>query len=838
MAEKKRTPPKKFSFQLSDRKKAFIVKGTGALLAVFTVLTLLSFVSYLFTAKVDFSEVNGQWIMSEHISNWGGNFGSRWAHWMVGTCFGVAGLVLLVPMSAAVLKLFQKGEVHFLRVCFLSLTGMYILSMLMSFIGKHTSLDSLLPVGGLGGCVGAVSVDILELAVKPVITVLILLLLAVMWFCITSPSFFDRLSSMDGSFLRRKPVPAPLPDDTPNEAPVDIPEGEPVDIMDDEPVDIPDVPVEDQEDNQEEVAVVPVVNPDEVLDEDDPFKALEEAEQLLTDQPVNDEESAQGEEEKNLVIDVDRTDGYNTHVTEDLTQDIDYKDKMSNYHFPSLDLLKDYTSAQHEVPQTEIDATSRKIQTTLRSFKIEITGVTAIPGPTVTLYKLKLGEGVKISQVKSLQEDLDVSLGANGVRVVKLSDSLGIEVANVRPSIVPLKSMLADDSFRSSTAELPIAIGYTISREVKTFDLADAPHLLVAGATMMGKSVGLNVIIASLLYAKHPSELKFVFVDPKMVEFTPYASLLNHYLAVLPNPATEQELKDSAIAVTQDAAEKVLQSLVQEMEDRYQLMRLAGVNKVKLYNQKYIKRVLNPNDGHKYMPYLVAVIDEYADLTMSGFGPEGKSKARRISEAIIRLAQKGRAAGLHVIIATQRPSVNVVTPLIKTNFPMRIAFRVVSRGDSETILGTPGAEKLIGKGDMLLYAGAAEMQRVQCAFISGDEITSIAQWVGQQTGYKESAGPFYLPEPPEENTGATADFGADAEKLDPRFEEAARLVVELGKASTTEIQRKMGLGYAKAARIMDQLQAKGIVGPQVGARPREVLVTDFQQLQAILDVSL
>ena len=816
MADKKRTAQKKFSFRLSDRKKRFIVKTTGALLFVASVLTFLSFVSYFFTWKADYSLIYDTDTViksSGSISNWGSSIGFYWSHLLVGKWFGAAALVLLVPMVAGVCKIFKKGNVRFLRVCVLSLTGMYILAMLFSFIGIHASWEHLLP-SGLGGDAGAASVRFLEDAVKPVVTALILLILVIQWMCIARPSFFDRLSSVRISWPFRRPVPVPAPvEDSVSES----------------------VPAEDTD----EQPVIPVENEPEVETGTEEETGPEE--ETGTEEVTGTEEETGGVEETGkdvLEVDVDRNEGYNTHVTEELLQDIDYKDKMSNYHFPSLDLLGDYSTAQHEVPQTEIDATSRRIQTTLRSFKIEITGVTAIPGPTVTLYKLRLGEGVKISQVKSLQEDLGVSLGASGVRVVKLSDSLGIEVANARPSNVPLKSMLADDAFRSSKAELPIAIGYTISREVKTFDLADAPHLLVAGATKMGKSVGLNVIITSLLYAKHPSELKFVFVDPKMVEFTPYASLLNHYLAVLPNPATEQELKDSAIAVTQDTAEKVLQSLVQEMEDRYQLMRLAGVNQVKLYNQKYIKRVLNPNDGHKYMPYLVAVIDEYADLTMSGFGPDGTAKARRISDSIIRLAQKGRAAGLHVIIATQRPSVNVVTPLIKTNFPMRIAFRVVSRGDSETILGTPGAEKLIGKGDMLLYAGAAEMQRVQCAFVSGEEITSIAQWVGGQTGYKESAGPFYLPEPPEENTGATSDFGADGEKLDPRFEEAARLVVELGKASTTEIQRKMGLGYAKAARIMDQLQAKGIVGPQVGARPREVLVSDFQQLQAILDVSL
>ena len=367
------------------------------------------------------------------------------------------------------------------------------------------------------------------------------------------------------------------------------------------------------------------------------------------------------------------------------------------------------------------------------------------------------------------------------------------------------------------------------------FDLADAPHLLVAGATKQGKSVGLNVIVSSLLYSKHPSELKFVFIDPKMVEFSAYAKLLNHYLAVLPNAADAQDEMDQAIVKNAKSASAVLQSLCVEMDERYSLLNKAGVNNIKLYNDKYRDRHLLPTEGHRFLPYIVVVIDEYADLTMSvGAGPESKAVARSITTSVIRLAQKGRAAGLHVILATQRPTVDVITGLIKANFPMRIAFRVTSRIDSSTILDQPGADKLIGRGDMLLYSGV-DMERIQCAFIGNDEIANLTKAVGCQIGYQKSYNtPYYLPEPApaegEEGGGGMVDM----KQIDERFEEAARLIVTSQRGSTSDLQRRLGMGYAKAGRVMDQLEAAGIVGPQNGSKPREVLVKDFNELDQIL----
>ena len=508
---------------------------------------------------------------------------------------------------------------------------------------------------------------------------------------------------------------------------------------------------------------------------------------------------------------------------------------LSSYKSPSVDLLEDYSNMIYTVPQAELEKNNRKIVKTLANYGISVDKVTARIGPTVTLYEIVPSAGVRVSQIKRLEDDIALWLAAKGVRIVTLTNAVGIEVANERPSIVPLKSCLNDDAFRENKFELPVAIGYAITQNVKVFDLAEAPHLLVAGATKQGKSVGLNVIITSLLYARHPSELKFVFIDPKMVEFNAYSKLLKHYLAVLPTAADEQDEMSSAIVKNPKQAETILQSLCKEMDERYKLMSVTSANNVKLYNEKYKDRRLNPNDGHRFLPYIVVVIDEYADLIMSvSSGSEAKTQARNITTSIIRLAQKGRAAGIHVIIATQRPSVDVVTGIIKTNFPMRIAFRTSTRVDSNTILDTPGAEKLIGKGDMLYYAGV-EIERVQCAMISMDEIYRVTDYIGAQTGYKQCYNtPYYLPEP-ETAAQENAPGEVDMQNLDENFKDAAEYVVRRQKGSTSDLQRSLGMGYARAGRVMDQLEAAGIVGPQEGSKPRQVLVSDLDELQGILD---
>ncbi|MBR5431609.1 MAG: DNA translocase FtsK, partial [Bacteroidales bacterium] len=489
----------------------------------------------------------------------------------------------------------------------------------------------------------------------------------------------------------------------------------------------------------------------------------------------------------------------------------------------------------HSIPKDELDRNNNKIRAVLANYKIQIDDVVAQVGPTVTLYKVYPSKGVRIAEIKRLQDDIAMSLNARGVRVTTLSDSVGIEVANDKAEIVPLKALLNDDSYRESKAELPVAIGYTITQKVKVFDLAEAPHLLVAGATRQGKSVGLNVIVASLIYAKHPSELKFVFIDPKMVEFSAYGQLLKHYLAVLPANSDEEEEANAIVKRPKDS-EKVLKSLCVEMDARYELMSKAYVNNVKLYNEKYKDRHLLPTKGHRYMPYIVVVIDEYADLTMTvGGSQEAKNSARNIQTAIVRLAQKGRAAGIHVILATQRPSVDVISGVIKANFPTRIAFRVTSRVDSGTILDTPGAEKLIGNGDMLYYSGA-DIERVQCGYVSGKEVLAITTFIGGQQGYKKSYNtPYYLPDVSESAEGSGM---VDMHDIDERFEEAARMVVLSQKGSTSDLQRKLGMGYSRAGKVMDQLEASGIVGPQEGSKPRQVLVQDLESLEKILKAYL
>ena len=572
----------------------------------------------------------------------------------------------------------------------------------------------------------------------------------------------------------------------------------------------------------------PDVEPEpEVALEPEPVPVPEVVEPVPADEPVLQEVP------QNAGIEVIRGDDIVVPVTEELPR-IDNREELERYEFPSLDLLKDYADGQHKVSQMELDINNNRIRNTLQNYKIDVDRVTAIVGPTVTLYKVFPAPGVRVSAIENVHREVAMALGVNGVRVVMLPDSVGIEVPNSTPSIVPLKSMLNDDSFRNSDAELPIAIGYTITQKVKTFDLTDAPHLLVAGATKQGKSVGLNVIISSLLYAKHPSELKFVFVDPKMVEFTAYNSLLKHYLAVLPMAASEEDERRNAIVKTPKQAEQVLNSLCIEMDERYNLLALAGVNDFKLYNEKYKDRHLLPTDGHKYLPYLVVVIDEYADLIMAGgASQEAKKSAKNIEASIIRLAQKGRAAGIHVIIATQRPSVNVITGLIKANFPTRIAFRVLSGTDSRTILDSTGAENLIGKGDMLYYAGV-KMERIQCALVSMAEINKITNFIGAQTGYKKCYNtPYYLPVP-ESQDGETSGGSIDIQNLDPQFADAARMVVTSQKGSTSDLQRRMGMGYARAGRVMDQLEAAGIVGPQEGSKPRQVLVSDLAELDEVL----
>ena len=795
-----------------DRERAVAVKIIGLLVAAVAVFVLIGTVSYLFHWKEDMSLLSDPAMMDAGVraGNAAGKLGYRTGHLLVCRLFGLGSFALLVILGAVSARLIA-GRWHYslLKTTLVALFGAFVASIVLACIGGFAGAQNAFG-GGLGGEFGAQIIawsnNLFGVIVTPILAVIVLL--AYLFF--SSRKFTEWVYALG----TKKPA-APKKEKAPKAEKKAKKAEERVET---EETDISAAP---------EAGTSP-----EPASPKTPTAAEEEGSADAADATVAGPDAAPGEIDIQVVTD----DTLEAEVKElkPIDNRMDPPEGLPWYKFPSIELLGDHASSKREVSSEELTRNNNKIIAALQTYKIAVDDVKAIIGPTVTLYKVTPAPGVKISEIKKLQEDIALSLKARGVRVVTLSDSVGIEVANDTPSIVPLRNLLNSDNFRNSKYELPVAIGYTITQEVKVFDLADAPHLLIAGATKQGKSVGLNVIVSSLLYSKHPSELKFVFIDPKMVEFSAYNGLLHHYLAVLPTAGDADEEKAKAIVKTPADADKALASLCIEMDERYKLLSEAGVNKLTLYNEKFKARKLNPEKGHRYLPYLVTVVDEYADLTMTiGGSPESRKVAKNITNSIIRLAQKGRAAGIHVILATQRPSVDVISGIIKSNFPMRIAFRVASRVDSMTILDAPGAEKLIGRGDMLWSAGI-DTERIQCGYVSGEEIDSITDFIEDQQGYKKSYNtPYYLPEPPstEGSGGGVGDVG----ELDERFVEAAQLVVSTQRGSTSDLQRRLGMGYAKAGRVMDQLEKAGIVSPQEGSKPRTVLVSSMEDLQTILD---
>ena len=794
----------RFWRNMDDDDKSRLVRIIGLVVALAAVFTLLSTVSYFFTWKADQSSLTSAvGDTTVEVSNAGGKLGYRWADLLVRKWFGLGSLAFIVILFAVSVRLLlRRWRYSMLKTTLLTFSGALVASFALAFVSDLTGLGNAFG-GGLGGECGESVIRWSSVVFGTFLTGFLLVFLVVLWLVFASRRFSCWLMSLG----KKDPDEPAVPQDQEPETPVAGQAGAA---------------------SGRGTSNLSVSTPSlRQAQEPEPVP-----EPSSPQAPGQDETAKEAGKDSGESLEVIKGKELTTKVTSDLPR-INVRDELPDYKFPSLELLDTYSSGRSEVTDEELSRNNARIRTALENYRIQINDVKAIVGPTVTLYKVYPAPGVKISEIKKLQEDLGMHLHARGVRVVTLTDSVGIEVANDRPSIVPMRAVLNDEAFRVSKAELPVAIGYTIQQKVKVFDLADAPHLLVAGATKQGKSVGLNVIVTSLLYSKHPSELKLVFIDPKMVEFSAYSHLLKHYLAVLPcNDETEE--MDNAIVKKADKADKILRSLCIEMDQRYELLSKASVPNIKTYNEKYRNRRLRPDEGHRFLPYMVTIIDEYADLTMSvGGSGDAKAVARSITTSIIRLAQKGRAAGLHVVLATQRPSVDVITGLIKTNFPTRIAFRVVSRTDSSTILDSSGAEKLIGKGDMLYYAGV-EMERVQCAYIDSEEINRLTEYIGSQSGYKKSFNtPFYLPpvdDDAEEGSGGMVDMT----KLDERFDEAAKLVVMSQRGSTSDLQRRLGMGYAKAGRVMDQLQAAGIVGPQEGSKPRQVLVSSLDELDQII----
>lgn len=536
----------------------------------------------------------------------------------------------------------------------------------------------------------------------------------------------------------------------------------------------------------------------------------------LNDDTIENEstEETLDSDDSELTIDVPQFDS-EVHVS---TEAYDPTAELSRFHFPSIDLLNEIPEQQVSVDQQEMEENKERIKATLANYQIPISHIKATVGPTVTLYEIVPAEGVRIAKIKRLEDDIALSLAALGIRIIAPipgKGTIGIEVPNKEAQMVPVRSIIGSRKFQECKYDLPMAMGATISKDIFIADLTKMPHVLVAGATGQGKSVGLNVIIASLLYKKHPSELKFVLVDPKMVEFSLYSKLEKHYLAKL--PGEEEPIITDPMKVV-----ATLNSCCLEMDNRYALLKEANVRTIKEYNAKFIQRRLNPEKGHRYLPYIVMVVDEFGDLIMMA--------GKEVEQPIARIAQKARAVGMHMILATQRPSTNVITGIIKANFPGRIAFRVSQMVDSRTILDRPGANQLIGKGDML-FSFNGEIDRVQCAFISTEEVENIVESIHEQIGYSEAYPlPEYIPD-----GDAVSGALTQGNEHDPLFEEAARFIVSSNTASTSSLQRRYNIGYNRAGRLMDQMEAAGIVGPASGAKPRQVLI-DSLQLERMLEI--
>ncbi len=582
-------------------------------------------------------------------------------------------------------------------------------------------------------------------------------------------------------------------------------------------------PVENEGESEGEGADAPS-DTDEISDTIDLTDDIEPTTPVKAEEPRLEAESPEGAGDgSKLTVEVaeteDKAKGKTVEEKVDLSTPINPKEPFTRYKYPTLDLLKKYESDKPVIDMNEVKANNTRIIEVLNSFGVKIKEIKATVGPTITLYEVTPAEGVKISRIRSLEDDIALCLSALGVRIIAPipgKGTVGIEVPNKKPQIVSMESLLNSKKFQETTMELPLAIGKTITNEVFMVDLAKIPHLLVAGATGQGKSVGLNAIITSLLYKKHPNELKIVLVDPKKVEFSPYAPIADHFMA-----ATDENV-DEPIITDVTKVVRTLNSLCALMDTRYDLLKMAGAKNIKEYNQKFVNHKLNLTQGHEFMPYIVVVIDEFGDLIMTA--------GKEVELPIARIAQLARAVGIHMVIATQRPTTNIITGNIKANFPGRMAFRVGAMIDSRTILDRPGANQLVGRGD-LLFLNGGEPTRVQCAFVDTPEIERINDYISKQPGPLE---PMELPEPASPDKGGSGGGGGAINDLDPYFEEAAHAIVISQQGSTSMIQRRFSIGYNRAGRLMDQMEQAGIVGPASGGKPREVLITDENSLNNLL----
>ena len=761
-------------------KKPFIEKikvAAGAISLSLTVIIFFSLLSYFITGTDDQSLINSGLSFSslgQESENWLGVLGAFLSHYLIFITFGISSF-LIVPLLfvIAIRLLFDKKIYSLSRISIFAFFSTIWVSSLMGLLLNLFPDNFFLMnyTGGVGYNLSLFLDNLLGLS-SFLILLLSLFLFIVFFYDLYSFNIFKTKSLKNES----------------------LSEDEFEDV-------IPDNNFEDELHEEET---------EEEISED------ENKEETIEDEEVEESITDVFDEEEDIKLKVEKT--INEKQSSTLSSDIyDPELDLSNYKYPKVDLLNNTTDKKIQVTKDELTSNKNRIIETLRNFKIEIAKIKATIGPTVTLYEIVPEAGVKISKIKNLEDDIALSLSALGIRIIAPipgKGTIGIEVPNKNREIVSLRSVMSTEKFIKSDYELPLILGKTISNEVFIADLSKMPHILVAGATGQGKSVGLNVMLSSLLFKKHPSILKFVLIDPKKVELSLFNKIEKHFLAKLPD-------SEEPIITETKKVVHTLNSLCTEMDVRYNLLKDAQARNLKEYNKKFISRKLNPNEGHRYLPYIVLVIDELADLMMTA--------GKEIENPIARLAQLARAIGIHLIVATQRPSVNVITGVIKANFPTRISFKVTSNMDSRTILDYKGAEQLVGMGDMLFSSGS-EIIRLQCPFVDTPEIERICDQIGNQRGYVSA---YLLPEFIDENEKQITDI--DLSDRDPLFEDAARLVVSTQTGSTSLLQRKLKLGYNRAGRLTDQLEVAGIVGPSEGSKPRKVLIQDEYSLEKILN---
>jgi len=778
---------------------------TGLILCLLTIYIGLALISFFFTGGADQSKIENvplhELVSSKRsVENWTGVRGAYLADLLMNRWFGISSFMILFFLGSLGIKLMNLARISLLKRFLFSAAMLVWGSLFFAFTFVYGYEDTFIYLGGQHGYYIS-DMLVSNIGVPGMVLLLVgsFLIIAIFTSRHTIP-FLQRIFAfgwLKNSF-KKKNKGQNGSDENIGEQGEQEENGEFVFDTEKELVKAENTYID-----QEEAFQITVPEEEELIDESfvdvDNDEANEENidENFSVEVPVGDDEEFDGSAQ----------------------EDYDPKLDLSKYKNPTLELLKKYDVSGHQVDMEEQTENQRRIKQTLENFGISIASIKATVGPTITLYEVIPDAGVRISKIRNLEDDIALSLSALGIRIIAPmpgKGTIGIEVPNKDPQIVSMQSVMASKKFQECKYDLPVALGKTITNEVFMFDLCKMPHLLVAGATGQGKSVGLNAIITSMLYKKHPSELKFVLIDPKMVEFSIYSEIEKHYLAKLPDA-------EKAIITDFTKVIQTLNSLCKEMDDRYDLLMKAHTRNIKEYNTKFIGRRLNPLKGHRFLPYIVVIIDEFGDLIMTA--------GKEIELPIARIAQKARAVGIHMVIATQRPTTNIITGTIKANFPARIAFRVSSMIDSRTILDAPGANQLIGRGD-LLFSQGNDMIRVQCAFVDTPEVEQIAEFIGTQTGYPTA---HLLPEYTAEGGDGTKPGDVDLSDRDPLFDEAARLIVIQQQGSTSLIQRKFAIGYNRAGRLMDQLEAAGIVGPFEGSKARQVLIQDEYSLEQLLN---